>query len=270
MITEALIEMRYFKPLVDHFKAVYGGEFLTLLKPSPQNETWVGFDQGWARTTISSSALLHELRQTLQNNSTIVRDFFFGYFLQFKVVDKMVRRSKVIPDDYATPYLRAALSLEPNPKTGLSQHETLLRLSNIVNASVFYACPMLFDIADIWRDASIDDIRFVNIQTSPSGWATNTQHFIMFQDETDIAPIWKSDPVKTRALTAKEWSSADEEAGPHKMSAQRLADLIEKTLVLVMEAGGKRLRIASEEYKDPYTQLIPPGFTIMRFGSPNN
>jgi hypothetical protein len=265
MITEALLEMRYSKPLVDHFKALYGGGFLTLLKPSPQNETWVGFDQGWAKTTISSPALLQELRQTIQNNSPTAPDFFFGYFLQFKVVHRMVRRSKVIPDDYVTPYLRAALSLEPNPKTGLSQHETLIRLSNISNASAFYACPMLFDIADIWRDASMDDIRFVNIRTSPLGWATNTQHFIMFQDETDITPVWKSDSVKTRTLTIKEWLSPEEKTGPHKMSAEQLADLIEKTLFVIMEAGGKRLRIRADEYKDPYTQLIPPGFTIMRF-----
>jgi len=270
MITEALLEMRYFNPLVEHFKALYGADFLTLLKPSPQNEAWVGFDQGWARTTISSSGLFQELRQTIQNNSPHARDFYFGYFLQFKVVNKMVRRSKVIPDNYATPYLRSALSLEPNLKTGLSQHETLLRLSNVVNASVYYACPMLFDIADIWRDASLDDIRFVNIKTSPSGWATNTQHYIMFQDENDGSPLWKSEPVKTRALTAKEWSSPDAEDSPHKMSGEQLVEVIEKTRSIILEAGGKRLHLSSNDYNDSYTQLIPPGFTIMRFRSPNN
>jgi hypothetical protein len=271
MINEALLEMRYFKPLVDHFSALYGGNFLTLLKPSPQNEAWVGFDQGWARTTLTSSSLLQELRRSVQNNATVTRDFFFGYFLQFKVVDRMVRRSKVIPDNYVTPYLRAVLSLEPNPTTGLSQHETLLRLSNIVNASVYYACPMLFEIADIWRDASIDDIRLVSIRTSPPGWATNTKHYIMFQDENDTWPIWKSESIKTRAVTVEEWSSlADTESAPHMLAGNQLADLIESTLSTILESDGRRLHLAFREHKDPYTQLIPPAFTIMQFRPPEN
>jgi hypothetical protein len=270
MINEALLEMRYFQPLVDHFSALYGGNFLTLLKPSPQNEAWVGFDQGWARTSLSSASLLQELRSSVQSNTTVTRNFFFGYFLQFKVVDRMVRRSKVIPDNYVTPYLRAALSLEPIPKTGLSQHETLLRLSNIVNASVYYACPMLFEIADIWRNASLDDIRFVNIQTSPLGWATNTKHYIMFQDESDSWPVWKSEPIKTRALTAQDWSLTDAESAPHMLAGNQLADLIESALSTILEAGGRRLHLASRRYKDPYTQFIPPAFTIMQFRLPEN
>jgi hypothetical protein len=253
--------MRYFQPLVEHFRTLYGGTFLTLLKPSPQQEAWVGFDQGWARTTVTTHQLFQNLSQAVHANSSTVSDFYLGFFLQFKVVDRMVRKSKVMPDNYVTPYLRAALSLEPNQRTGLSQHETLLRLANVPNASVFYTCPMLFDIADIWRAPTIDDLRFVGIKTAPSGWATNQQHYIMFQDETDLQPLWKSEPVKTKAFSTKQWSDPDNDTGPRKLTGKQLASLIESSVHAVMEA---------REFKEPVTQFIPPAFTIMKFGYPNN
>lgn len=270
MITEALLEMRFFQPLVEHFRALYGGNFLTLLKPSPQQEAWVGFDQGWVRTTVTTDRLLQELRRSIQTNTSLVNDFYLGFFLQFKVVDRMVRRSKVIPDNYVTPYLRVALSLEPNHRTGLSQHETLLRLANVVNASVYYTCPMLFDIADIWRVPALEDLRFVGIRTAPSCWSTNQQHYIMFQEETDLEPIWKSDPVKTKSLSIKEWSDPSNESAPRRLSGEQLAQLINTSVGIVLEAGGKRLMREIREFKEPITQFIPPAFTIMRFRGPNN
>ena len=50
MVTEALLEMHYLKSMVNLFSNTFGRKFLKLLKPSPQNESWVGFDQGWVST----------------------------------------------------------------------------------------------------------------------------------------------------------------------------------------------------------------------------
>ena len=263
MITEALLEMYYFKPLIDSIKNKYGADFTTLLKPSPQNEAWVGFDQGWVGTSLTTSKLFNELRQTIQNDSQNIQDFYFGYFLQFKVVEKMVRRSTLVPEGYTTPYLRVPLSLEPNTTTNLSQHETLLRLSNIQNASVYYACPMIFEMADLMKEATLDELRLVDIKNAPSDWITNAKHYIMFQDKNDMTPYWKSNPVQTKAISVTEWA----DTSLNKMTASQLNELIEKTFLTVKEACLNRMQTILDKSNDPYTQLMPPGFTILHFKS---
>ncbi len=266
MITEALLEMHFFRALVDLFKAVYGAHFLKLLKPSPNREAWVGFDQGWARTSLTTEQLFYQLRTGIQQQDQNVPGFYFGYFLQFKTVERMVRRSALMPQHYSPPYLRAELSLKPNRTTGLSQHETLLRLSDIKGASVDYACPMLFDIADIWEGPDITKIRFVQISTSPPGWATNQRHFITLQNETDPNPFWQSEPIETKSYSAKEWVDLHTEIGPRKLSGGEAEALIESSVAEIKRASRKRGIRLDEDRKDFVTAIIPPCFTLIEMG----
>jgi len=200
MITEALIEMHFHKEMVNLFTSVFGKNYLRILKPSPQNETWVGFDQGWVSTSLSMKDFFQDLKSNIQSSSTS-SNLFLGYFFQYKPVSLLRRSSALKPTTYTTPYYRSEISLGPSQTTGISQHETLLRLINIKNCHVYYACAMLFNLADIYEDADLNKLRFVDVSTSPPGWSTNTRHFITFQTENDPNPYWCSEPIQTRSLS---------------------------------------------------------------------
>ena len=66
-----------------------------------------------------------------------------------------------MPEHYNTPYFRVKLYTDPSEQTGISQHETLLRLQNITNATVSYACPMFFDIQEIYDNPDIERVKMV-------------------------------------------------------------------------------------------------------------
>jgi len=269
IITEALLEMHFHRAIVEHFRKHYGANFLKILKPSPQKEAWVGFDQGWVRTSVTTSQLFTELQSAIQNQATIVKNFYLGFFLQFKVVERMVRSSKLKPTHYTTPYFRSELSLYPNSTTGISQHETLLRLNAVAGASVSYACGMLFDIADIWEEPSVDKLRCVDISTSPAGWATNQRHFLSFQDETDPAPFWCSEPVKGSSISFNEWAFEQDDMSPKKMTGEEVRNLITVTLDTMRQINKKRIQAIEFDYqkreKDSITMLLPSSFTIIKF-----
>ena len=100
---------------------------------------------------------------------------YVGYFLQFKRPEEMVRRGQTTPSDFTTPYYRFELSLKASKLTGLSQHETLLRLHKIQDADVSYACPMLFTEDNLHREPSLDDVQVVSVSTAPSGYLTTSR-----------------------------------------------------------------------------------------------
>lgn len=226
-INEALLEMHFHSAVVSHFSNIYGASFLRLLKPVPQKESWVGFDQGWVYTTVSNAILMKSLRDAIESSATTVSKFYIGYFLQFKVVQKMVSSSKLMPSGFATPYFRSELSLNPNKTTGISQHETLTRLSGINNASVSYACGMLFDLEEIYKQPNLTNLRCVPIVTAPSGWTTNQRHFIAFRNISDTAPMWCSDPVEGVSMSFDEWASPDSRYGPKTLTPEQILELIQ-------------------------------------------
>ncbi|MCX5842677.1 MAG: hypothetical protein NT022_02815, partial [Deltaproteobacteria bacterium] len=144
----------------------------------------------------------------------------------------------------------------------LSQHETLIRLSSVKGASVYYACPMLFDIADIWKQPDINNIRFVDIRTSPDGWATNQRHFITFQNETDPVPLWQSEPIEGKSVDAQGWISRNSNFSPKKMTGSELLELIENSIQVISHKEGEILLRG----QDMYTRVMPGAFTILKFG----
>ena len=180
-ITESLIEMHFHRALVDFFTRTYGVRFLKLIKPSSRGEKWIGFDQGWVHSEIEDDKLINEIKNAISHQQNKIKKFYLGYFLQFKRVHALFRKSKHKPDNYNLPYFRSELSLKADPYTGLSQHETLLLLSNVKNASVHYACAMLFDIDDIYDTVDLRKLRMVPLKSAPTGWSTNSRHFITFQ-----------------------------------------------------------------------------------------
>jgi len=190
-VTETLLEMHYHRAFVELFEEVFGAKFLRLLKPSTRTEGWVGFDQGWVRTRVPNQQLMRELRAyaegTLPKPSVVL-----GYFMQFKVVHQKKRRSITDPPNLSPPYFRSELSLDASKITGISQHETLLRISKLPGADVSYCCPFLFHVDDIYEDPDLDEVKVVDVNTAPPGWATGGEHYIVFRDDTDAPPIWCS------------------------------------------------------------------------------
>jgi len=265
IITEALLEMHFHRAIVEEFKKKYGSNFLKILKPSPQQEAWIGFDQGWVRTSIKTRELFNRLSKAIQSNTSDVKNFYFGYFLQFKKVEEIKKSSRYKPNSYIIPYLRSELSLNPNKLTGLSQHETLIRLNKIENTTVWYCCAMLFNLTDVWKDPDVNRLRFIDISSAPSGWATNQRHFITFQRDNDINPLWFSEPTIGEFKSIKEWISGELKNSPKKLHPIELQKIIEDSISIFEEFDGRKFKRLKLFTEDVYTHLLPECFTIIEF-----
>lgn len=203
-LPESLLEMHFHRAIIKEYEKRYGKKVLRLLKPSPQKEVWVGFDQGWTKSTLTEQELFNQLKNAISTKKASVPNLYLGEFLQFKVVQRITRKSKKMPTGFTTPYFRSELSLKPNKQTGISQHEALCRLSKVKGSSVYYACPMIFDQDQLWDKPDLKMLRFVDIKTAPKGWITNESHHITFQDPMTSKPMWCSDPVPGRAFSHEE------------------------------------------------------------------
>ena len=206
-IAEALLEMHFYRPLRDLLEQHFGRKVLRILKPTQNEEAFLGFDLAWvqpAESRIGPKSIQIDLKNFLAASSTCVPSLFLGYFLQFKVVSKVRGKAKAMPTGLRSPFLRSELSLKPNTRTRVSQHETLLKLSKLDKTDVSYACPMVLNQDDLHADPSLDDLRIVPVTNAPSGYASNDRHFIAFQTKTSEA-LWCSDPVLAGARTPRQW-----------------------------------------------------------------
>jgi hypothetical protein len=251
MIHEALLEMHYHHSMVTLFNETFGVEMFRILKPSQQDERWVGFDQGWVRTSEDTGTFIRMLHDAVQKGPPFEK-LYLGYFLQFKVVELFSRSSRYKPDDFSVPYLRSELSLFPDITTGISQHETLKRLSTIPTALVYYACPMLFNDSDLYREADLSGLRLVKVDSSPHGWTTNERHFIVFQQWDDPSPRWHSEPVVTEAVTL---NNLVEQGVMRLLTPLELINLI----------SAVRLSTETRKNKSKETPFIHASFTVMEF-----
>ncbi|WP_157817974.1 hypothetical protein [Candidatus Thiodictyon syntrophicum] len=224
-LPESLIEMHFHSALISYYSKKFSGKFIRLYKPVPQKEAWVGFDQGWTSSDLSELELFASLKAAIASQAKSINKFYLGEFLQFKVVDTVTRASKRMPAGFSTPYFRSELSLKPNKSTGISQHETLLRLKAIAKTAVFYTCGMVFEEADIWKPADLSALRFVDIQTAPPGWATNEDHFIVFRNSTDSTPMWCSEPLPGISFSIEEL--AERQLLPLPLDGAAAAQLIQ-------------------------------------------
>jgi hypothetical protein len=203
---------------------------IEVFKPTAVQEKWYGFDQSYISTGGRSTQVINEIKDFIHQSKAINTPIYQAVFLQFKVVDRMQRSSVRKPPSFVTPYYRSELYLDRNKDTGLSQHETLLRLSGLMNSETFYVCPMIFSIDDIRKPPRSSDLRFVDVKTSPAGWVTTEKHSICFQDILS-SPFWCSDPTPGESLS---W----------RQVVERLPDLTEDELyALITEARNIGLRL---------------------------
>ena len=198
-ITEALLEMHFHQSMVDLFSSTYGLNYLSLYKPSPQREAWVGFDQAWVRSEFSYDDFLRRLSDQIASPNPLIETFYLAYFFQFKSVEKIIKNSTLKPANYSTPYYRSKISTQPNKYSMLSQHDTLRRISILNNSCVYYASGMMFDHFEVYEPVDLNKLRFVPISNSPNLTPRN-KHFITFQTIHDPNPNWCSDPIPGTSL----------------------------------------------------------------------
>jgi hypothetical protein len=247
-LSEALLEMHFYRPLVDLFEGHFGRRVLKILKPTQNREAFLGFDVAWVHPSCSNDTVTRinqELKEFIAQRTGYVPSVFLGYFLQFKVVQEMVRKTSGMPEGLNTPYYRAEISMHPNKETGISQHETLLRLSKLRRTDVSYACPMLFVEDELHEEPTVDMVRFVSVDTAPLGYNSNERHFLAFQDKNS-EPKWCSTPVPATARSAREWVHTLTE-----MTAAEMSSLVRATQGTI---AGDHWRL--DRYRLPYALTL--------------
>jgi hypothetical protein len=253
-VVEALLEMHYHPAIVRMFEQTFGARFLRLFKPSAQVEAWVGFDQGWIAASLTRQQLYDRFTQAIQAGAKTVQGFYLGYFLQFKVLREMARRSCYAPT-YSAPYLRSELSLGANASSGFSQHETLTRLSQVRGASVYYACPRLFYLDQIYDPPDLDTIEIVDVGQAPAGWLPTQRHFLAFKTNSPSSPQWLSKPVEATGFSCSDWGT-NLNLSPRRSSGSEIITLIEDcTNALSM---GRTVDVR-------HRHRLPQSFTILEF-----
>lgn len=262
-ITEALLESHYYLAFRRLLEEVFGRRVLRILKPSQRREVFLGFDQGFARSRgdVAVSRLLNDLREAIDQSRTSATSLWFGYFMQYKRVEEMTRRSKSVPFVTRVPYYRVALSLTKKKETGRSQHETLVRLSRIVGADVVYACPMLFHEDELHDEANVDDVRLVPVNEAPAGYLSDERHSIVFSSRNDPNPCWCSEPVSGSSYTFRHWLA---QRGDLLKSPGEFREFLNKIAFELrgraeyLYAGGRRPRACAEMYS-PFLRIIEFG-----------
>lgn len=211
-INETVLEMHYHQPLMQLIRETYGvgptGK-LNFYKYSPQREVFLGFDQAYAMTELSDPEFFKEMKASAMEDGYKLKRKFIAYFLQFKVVSELQKRQpKTPPQIKSKPHYRSTLDTTKNDNTGFSQHELLYNLNKNDGAMVYYACPMLFDKAALYEvEVSLDPLRLVDLASCPADFSDNSKHYVYF-DQKQSDPIWCSEPVVGKAITAKQFAQS--------------------------------------------------------------
>jgi hypothetical protein len=146
--------------------------------------------------------LLAEI-ESFASFSGVQPKIYIAYFLQFKTVDKMLRRSRLLPKGFTRPYFRSEIRLQKSKNALFSQHDLLLRLATIPSAQVYYACGMMFSVDEVWHAPDLGRLRLIDIRNAPK--FASGRHFIAFQ-KPDGPASWCSDPVPAGSVTPVEWA----------------------------------------------------------------
>lgn len=247
--------MHFHRPLMELFRSTFGvgRNSINFYKYSQQKECFVGFDQAFARTDMPEAeffALLDKIASG--RSSTGLPVGLFGYFLQYKVVKEMQRRSIYTPIEIdQTPHYRVDLTTKKNKNTGISQHELLYNLSRQNGALVYYACPMLFEKDDLYEiEINLDKLRMADVASCPLPYQDNDNHHIFF-NEQQSTPIWCSEPVVGKAVGPKEFFDQVIRAKLEVESASKNAKLLIQSLKNIEMAGLSRNVDAIRDLSNP-------------------
>lgn len=268
-ISETVLEMHYHRPIMDAIRETIGvgpQGSVSFYKYSTQRECFVGFDQAYAVSELSEDEFFNLVKDAAQSKRPHLKDQFFGYFLQFKVVKKMENFSRYTPKVIAKkPHYRVSLDTTKNANTGLSQHELLFNLNQNTGALVYYACPMIFDKASLYEiNVDLDSLRLADFNDCASPYLDNDNHFIFFNDKTDD-PIWCSEPVRGTAISAREFATKIVEKEVSLDRAAEMSRRLLNTLTDFESAGFSReSKLFRDMFKPSFVPILADSLTIVR------
>ena len=273
-LNETVFEMHFHRPLIDLFRRECGlGEntAINFYKYSPQKEAFIGFDQAYAMSEQSDQEFYQELREAAMNRGYRLRTKYIAYFLQFKVVSRLMRRqAKTPPQITSNPHFRSSLDTTRNERTGFSQHELLFDLNRNENAFVYYACPMIFDKADLYATTvDLGLLRLADLSTCPSIYSDNEKHYIYYESpESD--PIWCSDPAVGSAMTPEDLTSLilqQLRAASQEESASQVLKILDYIRVYGSDREGMRTSLSE---KHAGLRSVADTLTILRLQDRNS
>lgn len=272
MITETVLEMHYHKPLMDLFRETFGlGQTgsINFFKYSPQRECFIGFDQAYVKTELSEAEFFRMLRDAAASKNYHLGDKFVGYFLQYKIVKEMQIRKKYTPPSIVSrPHYRAGLDTTKNINTGLSQHELLYNLNQNPGAMVYYACPMLFDRSALYDiDVDLDSLRLADLDSCPSAYTDNDNHFIYFNGTQDT-PVWCSDPVDGKAISPQELAELLHSRVAQLEPAQSAMELLKLLTDLQVVGLSPQAEIVRDMAAPSILPLVAESLTLVQIGAP--
>jgi hypothetical protein len=267
-LNETVFEMHFHRPLIDLFRRECGlgkNKDINFCKYSPQKEVFIGFDQAYAMSEKNDDEFYQELREAAMNRGYRLRTTYIAYFLQFKVVSRLMRRyAKTPPQISSNPHFRSALDTTRNERTGFSQHELLFDLNRNEKAFVYYACPMIFEKADLYTPTvDLGLLRLADLSTCPSSYSDNEKHYIYFENP-DADPIWCSDPVAGSALSPMdlvELMLAELSAASQEESASQVLKILEYVRAYGSDREGMR---NSSSEKHAGLRSVADTLTILR------
>jgi hypothetical protein len=252
-ITEATLEMHFHAALMSLFRETYGlgaTGSIEFFKYSPQLEKFIGFDQAYLRTELSEAQLFQELQTSASASNYKLKRVLIGYFLQFKVVKRLVNRSQSMPTGFSAPYYRSDLDTHRKATNFPSQHELLYSLAANPGAMVYYACQMVFDRVDLYRpEANLDQLVLADLASAPSAYIDNERHFVCFQN-TNSQPTWCSEPTEGKGISAAEFVeklvNAAKSAELGQQNRDRVVDFLKNALILPAPRDERMLEQVSD------------------------
>ena len=255
-INETVLEMHFHRSILAVIQKKLGlgqNGLMNFYKYSPQKEVFIGFDQAYICSQLPEQAMFNHLKAAASANSFNLGPVFVGLFLQFKVVLPFSNKSKHTPPQISSaPFYRSALSTQQNINTGQAQHELLHMLSANQGAFVYYACPMLFDRAELYSPPNLDQLRLVDVKSSAGPYLDNKKHFIFF-DTTTSVPIWKSEPKEGIAIHPEDLAAIIQDyvgTTNTEKSATAMLNLMQQAMDLraVADIKGDSLELLEESF----------------------
>jgi hypothetical protein len=227
----------------------FGMEVFRILKPSTLEEVFLGFDQGFAQPTsplISCDDLKAELKQQIDAGAAASPSLYFGYFLQFKVVDECAGKNpKTRPNGFQGRYWRSTLGMSvskrPNARSKRYQHEVLVRLASIAKTDVNYACPMIFSEPEVHGRVDLDKLRIVEVNAKTPIYKADEPHFIAFQTTTGPG-VYCSTPTRATVRTVREWVVRSRD---YLRSPEQLREWLDTVIRSLREEGHPAAKLPS-------------------------
>lgn len=271
MITETVLEMHYHRPIMDLVRSTLGlgsSNGVNFFKYSPQREVFVGFDQAYVSTELSENEFFQVLMDASMGNGYQLDAKYIGFFLQFKVVREMQTRTKYTPSKISNrPHYRISLDTTKNVRTGVSQHELLFSLNSNPGALVYYACPMIFDRAQLYEiNVDLTTLRLADISSCPSPYTDNDNHFVFFNDKGDD-PIWCSEPVEGKAIYPKDFALHLSKIAKQMSAAKSAIYLLETLMNLKVLGVSKDAELVNENKIQSILPLVGDMLTIIKIPS---